>query len=68
MEQESAKNMKGSMIMMFTMIWVILTPMTDWLVQFLEDLLCLTLEGEELAENQLGKVIKAFEIYIHIYE
>ena len=56
MEQESAKNMKGSMTMMSTMIWVILTPMPDWLVQFLEDPHCLILAGEELVENQLGKV------------
>jgi len=57
MEQKSAKNITGYMIMMFTMIWAILTPMTDWAVRFSEDpTRCHTLGGVELAENHLRKV------------
>ncbi|KHN11256.1 Linoleate 9S-lipoxygenase [Glycine soja] len=56
MEQKSAKNITGYMIMMFTMIWAILTPMTDWAVRFSEDpTRCHTLGGVELAENHLRK-------------
>lgn len=57
MEQENAKNGKGSMIMMSTMIWVSLIKKLAWLVQFLEETaVCLTHEGGDLEENQLGKV------------
>jgi hypothetical protein len=54
----STRNMIGSMTTMFTMTWVIPTSMKGWLVPLLEDPTpFLTLEGGELAGNQLKQVI-----------
>ena len=55
MEQDSAKNMKGSMIMMSTMIWEH-PKRTIWLARFSGGPPCLTLAEEELVETNLKKV------------